>query len=186
MKHSTITKFVTAMVLAVLINTPLYALCEKERCGPTGPPGTCTDQLLYDNGFDQSCQYWYKSNASIVHTQYDSYAKFSGTANGWVQQEVFVPTSENGQSSVITLWVDVVTGSPSDTGKLYVDIREPDGTLLETAAILTATSADGIYDLPIDDYDGFYVKLHFRYKAGTAAGTTEFRVSGAHWFVGNF
>ena len=183
MKHSSLTKLIASLLLAIVTTTPLYAVCEIENCGPVGPGLSCY-QLLYDTGFDQSCSYWAKSNASIVHTQYDSYAKFSGTANGWMSQEVFVPTGQSHHT--ITLNVDVVTGSPSDTGKLYVEIREPGGQLLETVTILTATSSDGLYDIDIDDYGSFYVKLYFRYKPGTSAGSTEFRVSHAMYFCRNY
>lgn len=185
MRHSTFTKLLAVLLVSLAANAPLYAACNKESCTIGPPIGVCN--IIYDPTLDEHCSYWYKSSSvslvDVGNPYPDTYAKFSGTSSGWFQQEVYVPNGGGKQDS-ISITLNIVNASTTNTGKLYVEIRQPDGALLETAGILTANSTNQQYSFNIDDYDGFYVKLHFRYSPGSSPGSTEFHLSSAGYFAG--
>jgi hypothetical protein len=171
-------KFVVVLLVALFANSPLYAVCTPEGCGGFTP----CEQLLMDGGFDEpSCHsYWFRSGStSIVDNVADAYGRLYGS--GSITQLVDVPSGYS--THEIGFQIDVVPGS-SSTGseRLLVEIVQPNGVVLETVAVLTPTTTDGIYNFYIDSYATFNVGLRFRYTTGSTPAGTEFRVQHASWW----
>ena len=171
-------KFVVVLLVAIFANTPLYAVCTPEGCGGYTP---CS-QLLLDTGFDDSnCHSnWSRSGStSIVDNVADAYGRLYGS--GSISQFVVVPSGYT--THEIGVQLDVVPGS-SSTGseRLLVEIIQPNGVVLETAATLTPTSSDGHYTFYVSSYATFTVGLRFRYTTGSTPGGTEFHVQHANWW----
>ena len=122
-------------------------------------------QNLYDNYFDEECECVYTEIPSV----------------GTVYQDVSIPSGYT--NADMSFYLDVVPGVDQGTERLYVEVLNTSGTLLDTLDVLEANSADNRYDYPLGNYSGQSIRIRFRVAVLPDPGDTVFRIDGAYLWI---
>ena len=173
MKHSAWSKLAVVLVVAVMVNAPLYAQsCPNPGC-TVGPP-LCLDQLLYNPSFSASCAWTAFGSASFG----SGVATLTGNA-GKVYQGI---TIGNYPGSTFQLDLDVtITGNSPGTERLVVEILQ--GLSVTTIASIYPNSGNGRRQFNTNNYSNSSVTVRLRYDGGAAPGNTVFTVPDIYYFV---
>ena len=172
MTRSVAVKLLVCLLVATLATAPQAFAC-TQCCNVYSPP--VAPQILYDNYFDEECQWVYTGSASYT----------SGSAElpgiGTVYQDVSIPSGYTNADLRIDL--DVVPGVDQGTERLYVEVLNTSGTLLDTVDVLEANTADNYYDYPLGNYSGQSIRIRFRVAVLPDPGDTVVRSDGAYLWI---
>ena len=169
MTRSVGVKLMVCLVVATLATAPQALAC-SQCCQVYSP--CCWPQVLYDNNFDESCAWVFTGSASVVNGS----AQLDGI--GTVYQQVAVASGATHLDLRIDL--DVVPGVDQGTERIYIEVLDGSGSLLDTVDVLEADSADGPYDYQLGDYSGDTIRIRIREAMLPDPGDTIFRIDGVY------
>lgn len=172
MNRSTAVKLVVCLLVATLASAPQAFAC-SQCCNIYSP--YVAPQILYDNYFDEECEWVYGGSASYTN----------GSAEipsvGSVYQEVTIPSGYT--HADLSFNLDVVPGVDDGTERLLVEVLNSGGSLLDTLDVLESGSADGRYDYQLGNYGGQTIRIRFRVVVMPDPGDTVFRIDGAFLWI---
>jgi thermolysin len=162
----------------------------SDACTGTTPPPSGTERIT-NGGFETSVSPWVQSGNGAFYVANGNYPHggtgyvYYGTANsrtGQGYQQFTIPSTAT--SANLTFWLNVTSSETTTTtqyDKLFVEIRNTSGTLLQTVATFSnlnkgtagAYSQKGSYNLLA--YKGQTIRLQFRATTDSSLATT-FRV----------
>ena len=165
---------VLLLLLALLIVAPAaYPTCTT----PLAPGPSAMSSLVSDVYFQDDCELWVFDGGTVKQYPWADLYDI-----GTIVQEFEVPSDAPFWG---TVEIQVLQqGNLHD--KLFVELVDASGTIVETLATFTRSSASGNYDFePANNYDGQTIKLRLRYQRGPFGGGTIFRVKEAFFWIFN-
>lgn len=159
---------------------------------PADPPDEDISELIVNGGFETSPNPWVISGAGAFHTANGNnahggtgYAYFgqSNSVTGQTYQQISIPS--NATSAALTFWLNVTSQETTTTtqyDKLFVEVRNAAGTLLQTLAtysnlnkVISADSYTQKGTFSLLTFKGQTIRVQFRVTTDQSAATV-FRV----------